>query len=247
MSRPFPLCFQHMITFLVMSSLLGPCPHHRASTCLCNLYTTWLWAAHALIWTRPIWTRGDGLPLTLPGNTCPPQVSPGPMLVAAVRGPGQSGLKLTPPQEVQNWFHELLQVHECLCSLLNPPKSFLLSFQALATHTYDTNLTLRRKTSNKLRHVRHKNLHSEIGGGSRYSLFTPLLFLSSGWLFLRILSWASSLFSVLILPRQSHSSAWQWSPPNLSMTLKSLISNPSIHLSTSHLYLETTQDTVSAQ
>lgn len=88
--------------------------------------------------TRPIWPRGDGLPLTLPGNTCPPKVSRGPML-----GWGQSGLKLPPPQKSRtgstNFSRMNLEKSECLCSLLNPPTSFLPSLQALATHTYDTN------------------------------------------------------------------------------------------------------------
>lgn len=163
------------------------------------------------------------------------------------------GFKLTPPWKSRtvstDFSRTNLEKSECLCSLLNPPNSFLLSFQALATHTYDTNLTLRRKTSNKLRHVRlYKNLHSEIGVGSGnpclHSFTLSVLRLD---LFHQILSWASSLFSVLILPRQSHSFQSD-SDRHLACVDDSEIS----YLKPQHppvlcLYLETTQGTVSAQ
>lgn len=52
---------------------------------------------------------GGGLLLTLPGNTSPPQVPLGPVLVTRELGWGQTGQQPTFLQEVQKWYHQLLQ------------------------------------------------------------------------------------------------------------------------------------------
>lgn len=92
-------------------------------------------------------SRGEGdLLLTLPGNTCSPQVPPARVLVATELGWGQSGQQPTFLQEVQKQPHQLLQ-DELQMSLLSLKFSLCLpSITSSIGHTCcNTCVTLERK------------------------------------------------------------------------------------------------------
>lgn len=143
-----------------------------------------------------------GLLLTLPGNTSPPQVPLGPVLVTTVLGWGQTGQQPTFLQEVQKWYHQLLQDDSHMLLLALKSSHFLPSITSSIGYIclqpiFDTGEENKQRGSQTCARQLFRDR----------CRFQELLIFSSILPVLRILSWVSSLLSVLILPGQSHSSA----------------------------------------